>query len=183
MSSSLKNIISRYPLRIACCVIALICAAAIYYVTGQLAAGRLVLEETSREGSRLAENVGNGSQLAGELDAIKSASSKISQRFVSASQLANNLQYFYRLETEAGVELIDLRQTTSGDSARSKVPSNGVGFAVAMKGDYPAILTFLRRLENGPHYCRVLTAGISGTTADRNDPLVMNLSLELFGQL
>jgi hypothetical protein len=184
MSSSIKGVFGRYPLRMACCVVALGSAVALYYISIQIAEGKVALDTISKEGSRLAENVRNGSQLASDLEALKSASKNIQARFVTASQLANNLQYFYRLETESGIELIDLRQTTSGESTRAKgtTSSPGVGFAVSVKGSYPAILEFLRRLENGPHYCRVLTAGISGASPERDDTIALILSLELLGQ-
>lgn len=182
-NAELSVLIKSHPLKTACVIVALFSGVGIYLVNGRIDAASLLLQQKTTEGSRLEQNVRNSAQLAEHLETLTSAAEKIQTRFVSASQLATNLQYFYRLETESGVELTDLRQTTgSGPSKSGKAPSGGVGFAVSVKGDYEAILGWLRRLEKGPHYCRVLSAAVSGSAPERAGPLTISLSLELFAQ-
>ena len=50
-----------------------------------------------------------------------------------------------------------------------------------MQGDLKIILEFLQQLENGAHYCSVLTATCSGNSANRETPLTLALTLELLG--
>ena len=50
------------------------------------------------------------------------------------------------------------------------------------QGDYAQLVDFLRRLENGPRYCRVMTVAMNGGGTTRNGPLKLNLTLELLGQ-
>jgi hypothetical protein len=157
----------------------LLSAVGVYFVNGQIEDATRLLEQKSTEGARLAANVKNAAQLPEQLEVLTSAGKKIQSRLIRGSQLATNLQYFYRLETDSGVELIDLRQTSSGQPTKATA---GVGFAIAVKGDYVTLLGCLRRLENGPHYCRVMSASINGAAPDRAAPLTLSLSLELLGQ-
>ena len=178
-NAELASLIKRNPLRVACVVLALLSGAGVYFVNGQIEDATKLLEQKTAEGSRLAANVKNAAQLPEQLEMLTSAVKKIQGRLIRGSQLATNLQYFYRLETDSGVELIDLRQTSGTQPTKANA---GVGFAIAVKADYVTVLGCLRRLENGTHYCRVMTAAINGAGADRTGPVTLSLSLELLGQ-
>lgn len=182
-NEALFSLIRSNPLKTACIALTVLSAAGIYVVQGRIDDATLVLQQKTADGRRLEDNVRNATQLAEQLETLTAAAEKIKGRLVSASQLATNLQYFYRLETDAGVEIIDLRQTTSSGAGKSgKAASTGVGFAVSVKGEYEAVLGWLRRLEKGRHFCRVLSATVTGTAPDRAGPITINVALELFGQ-
>jgi len=176
------ELIKRNPVRVISGVVAVLCAASVYYLSDQIDIATQALAQKTAEGERLATNVKFSAQLPEQLEALTTANAAIQARAVQASQLANNLQYFYRLETESGVELVDLRQTTGAGRVNAKASSNGVGFAISVKGDYPTLLGWLRRLENGPHFCRVMTASMGLAGVDRAAPPVLAISVELFGQ-
>jgi hypothetical protein len=121
-----------------------------------------------------------------QLARVTAASKEANSRLVRVGQLADNLQYFYKLEAETGVKFLDLRQTT--DAVRSakagKIP---VGFTLTVQGDYPLLFEFLRRLESGSHYCRVKSANVvpfdqgAGSGGARSDASKLTLNLELLG--
>jgi len=58
----------------------------------------------------------------------------------------------------------------------------GVAFTVSVTGTLNQVLDYLRRLENGPRYCRVMTVTCGVPPADRASPITLNLNLELLGQ-
>ena len=64
----------------------------------------------------------------------------------------------------------------AGKSTGSYVP---ITFAVSLHGDFTQVMNFLRMLEDGTHYCRVLTASCSG---GRTGPVSLSLNLELLGR-
>ncbi|MEO7600309.1 MAG: hypothetical protein ABIV50_15350 [Opitutus sp.] len=161
-----------------CIGVAILSGVGIYLVNGKIEETQTLLTQKSAEAERLAANVRDGAQLPEQVNALTAAGAKIQARMIKASQLANNLQYFYRLENESGVELLDVRQTTSG----TKNAAGGVGFAVSVKGDYPTLLGYLRRLEGGPNYCRIVSTSIAAPTPDRSGLLTLSLNLELLGQ-
>jgi hypothetical protein len=57
-----------------------------------------------------------------------------------------------------------------------------VAFSVSVQGTMAQVMDFLRRLEGGEHYCRVLTANCSSNAANRGGLLTLALSLEIFGR-
>jgi hypothetical protein len=175
------SFLKTHALLVVCIAIAFGSIGGVYWVNGEIETAKSVLQQKSDEGSRLAANVGNSLQLAEQLQQLNSAVAKVQTRYVRPNELATNLQYFYRLETESSVELIDLRQTTSGDSVKAKGSSRGVAFSISVKGDYNELLSWLRRLENGKHFCRIMSAS-TGVGADRGAPLILSVALELLGE-
>jgi hypothetical protein len=79
------------------------------------------------------------------------------------------------------VKILDLRQTTATVAKPAKGTYAPVSFAVTVQGSFPQILGFLRQLEGGAHYSRVLTATCSTNAAARASPLTLALTLELLG--
>ena len=51
---------------------------------------------------------------------------------------------------------------------------------LSVQGTMPQLLGFLRQLESGTHYCRVLTFSLAGSP-DRKSPLSLSINLELLG--
>jgi len=170
-----------------CGVLSLILAAGIYFRSDELPAARAVLEGKSAEGQRLAANLRNAVQLKEQLDKVQAADKAIEARLVKASassQLATNAQYFYRLEADAGVKLVTINQLTNAAKASQPGKSTFVpiAFDLSVHGSYAQILDLLHRLENGAHYCRVLSANVSKVADDGTDLLNLTLSIELLGQ-
>jgi hypothetical protein len=140
------------------------------------------LEEMTSKADKYAANIKNAAHLKEDMDAIQAANKAIDARIIRALQLIDNGQYFYKLERETGVKLLDSRQTTPAVVAK---PAKGnfvyVGFSVAADGTLPQLIDFLRRIENGTHFSRVNSAACTVTVAKRNSPLTLSLSLELLG--
>lgn len=172
----------RHPISISCALLAVVLGAGTFYRSSELPEVTARFEEKSAEGGRLSANVRNGNQLPEQLEQLTAAGAGIGARFVRGSELAQNLQYFYRLETDTGVKLLELRQNTSSAAAKSESAAlRGVGFTVALQGEYFAVLDFIRRLESGAHFPRVMSASLSGSGPDRTGPVRLSLEIELLG--
>jgi len=182
-AADLSALIKAHPLKLACGLLALLLAPGIYILSGRIDDAETLFEQKSAEGARLASNVRNAALLPDQVSSLAASTKKIEERLIHASQLANNLQYFYQQEAESGIELIDIRQT-SGTVQKNRPGSSymGIGFAVTVKGTYPVLLNWLRRLENGKHYCRILSFSTGTSRVKREAPLDFNLSIELLGQ-
>jgi hypothetical protein len=103
-------------------------------------------------------------------------------RLMKAGQLAVNLQYFYKLEAETEVKLVDVRQNNVPRNARTQYI--GVPFAVTIQGSFAQVTNFLNRLQNGPHFCRINTATFNkvGGENSGNTDMSLSLALEILGQ-
>jgi hypothetical protein len=181
-SQKLAGGMKRKPLVLICVVASVILAGAIYWRSGTIPDAERLLAEKSAEAEKLATNIRFSAQLKEQTDAVEAAAKVIDERIIRASQLGANTQYFYTMVNEVGIKLIDLRQNTPANVAK---PAKGsflpVAFSVSVQGDLKIILEFLQQLENGAHYCRVLTATCSGNSANRETPLTLALTLELLG--
>ena len=90
------------------------------------------------------------------------------------------------------MKLVELRQNATRAPQGKNAPKTlftGVNFSVSVEGDYAAVVDFLRRLDNGTHFARVLTASVAGITVEtgsnidgRTNQVRASLTLELLGQ-
>jgi hypothetical protein len=179
-NQELVALLKKNPVGVGCGVLTLLLAAGIYFRSGSLPEAVAALEQKTAEGQRLAANLQNAAQLNEQLAAVTAASREIDARLVHADELATNLQYFYRLEAATGVKLIELRQNPLAKAA-AKGTLTPIGYAVSAQGDYRALVEFLRQMENGARFCRVITASLAPTTLERTDPLRLVLTVELLG--
>ena len=175
--------VKKNPTSFVCAIASLAIIAAIYFRGELIPQAETALMQKSGESEKLRINIQYSAQLKEQTDAVVEENKQIESRIVRASQLGTNTQYFYKIESETGVKIIDLRQNTPATAATK--PNTGtympVAFTVSVQGDLRQVLEFLRQIENGAHYARVLTATCSGNTSNRAAPLVLALTLELLG--
>ena len=116
------------------------------------------------------------------------ATKEVEQRLVRASQLAINLQYFYKMEAESGVKILDVRQNPlpAGPRPGPRATYVGVPYSVSVQGTFTQTLSFLKRIENGRHFSRFLSVSYTkagGTEAALTGELMnLTINLELLGQ-
>lgn len=182
-SKDLIAFVRKNPISVGCAVVSLALAVGIYFRSDALPTQEEKLDKLAQEGGRLATNIKYAAQLNEQLAALTAAAKAIEPRIVHAGELAKNLQYFYKLESDTGTKLGNLHQDAFVPKKGAKTVYAGIGFGFSVEGEYPALLDFLRRLEHGERYCRVITANVGvSSDADRPKPLKLNLTLELLGQ-
>ena len=112
----------------------------------------------------------------------------IESKTINPGALATNLQFFYRLEQDLELTIIDIRQGALGTG-----PPNAtylaVPYIVSVQGTYLQLLDFLQKLEQGDRLVQFVSANFSpgrGPAAQRADPydplMVLTLDLILLGQ-
>src|ERR1035441_10749911 len=100
-----KNVIC-----VTCLVVSVAIGVTIYLRNGLLPEAEKVLSETSKQGELMLANIEDAHQLKEQHVALVSANQAIANRMIHVGQLAENLQYFYRLESETSTKLTDPRQ-------------------------------------------------------------------------
>lgn len=182
-NEQLLVLIKKNPLSVACGLLVLVLGVVTYFRWDLVPEAAKLLEAKGAEGERLNANVNNAAQLPEHLASITEARTEIEKRFVQRSELAKNLQYFYRLESETGIKLLTLQQNPPPSTKPgAKSPLGGIGFTVSFQGPYFTAMDYLRRLEGGLHFSRTTSAGIAVVAGNRSGPVTVSLSLELFGQ-
>ena len=175
-------IVKKNPVPVACVVLTLLVGIAYYFRSGNLPEAEADLAQKSAQSEQYALNIKYSAQLKEQVDALIAANKNIEGRLARASQQGVNTQYFYKLERETGVKLVSFGQSPPAPPAKgSKAAFIPVTFNVGVQGTMPQILDFLRQLEGGTHYVRILTANCNVNSAARNGPLTLSLSLEMLG--
>jgi hypothetical protein len=182
--------VKKNPVGFGCGVLCVLLLGALYYRSDLVPADEAELAQKSAEAERLANNVKNSNQLKEQLEAITVAEKQIESRLIHPADLAKNQQYFYKLEAETGVKIIDCRPNSTAVPKGLKTAYFPVPFTVNVQGDYVQVLNFLRRLENGSAYCRAIgvtfdvpnAAAAPGSSASGESAVMLSLNLELLGQ-
>ena len=175
------TLIRKNPISLGCGALSFLLAIGSYLRMESLPDAEAELTQKSAASERVALNIKHAAQLKEQAESMVAANAAIDKRVIRASQLGNNTQYFYQVESATGVKILDLRQTTATVAKPAKGTYAPVSFAVTVQGSFPQILGFLRQLEGGAHYSRVLTATCSTNAAARASPLTLALTLELLG--
>jgi hypothetical protein len=174
-----KNVIS-----VACVVVSILIGLALYYRSDNLPEAEKVLADRAKQGELLAANIEDSADLKEQHAALVESNTAITERMIHTGQLAENYQYFYKLESDTGTKISDPRQLPWNPPGKSAAKPNfiAIGFTLSAQGDYGQLIDLLRKLENGEHYCRVNTCSLRPLGTDvRGGPMIMALSLELMG--
>jgi len=180
-SADLVALLKKHPIGFGCVLLSIVCGVILFLRSGNIEAAQAELETRSAEAAKMAANIRNSGSLSEQLAEIQVHTKELEGRLLKAGQLAVNLQYFYKLETENEVKLIDVRQGSLPKN--SNTPYVGIPFSVSVQGSYGQVMNFLGRLQNGRHFCRINNANFTKATAGNAGSLVsLSLNLELLGQ-
>lgn len=179
-SQDIVAFIKRFPLSFGCGALTLVFAGLLYFRLDAIPEAEALLVQKTAEAERYAANLKNSQSLKEQSDTLAEAMKAIDNRIVRVSKFAINSQYFYSLETESGVRLLSARQNTNV-LPKGKTTFAPVNFSVAVQGELAVVLNFLRALENGTHYCRVLSASCRSVPGERRGDVSLSLQLELLG--
>jgi Tfp pilus assembly protein PilO len=187
--ADLLALIKKQPIAFVCGIVILGSAAALFFPREAVTSAQSFYEETEKTLKKIDANVRAAAGLPEAAAQMQEAGKQFDARLVRVPQLANNLQFFYRLESDTGVKLLDARQLgvpglRPGERRGAYVP---VPFQVAVQGTYPQVRDFMRRLETGPHFVRFnqVTVNKSSTGGDAAfasaGALSVALNLDLLG--
>ena len=188
-AKDILTFVKKHPVGVGCVILAVVLSFGGYLRSSRMGELETELDDRVREGDRLKNNLRYASKLDEHLAAVNRAVDRVNKGAINPSALATNLQFFYRLESELGLKLVDLRQGTP-ERSKQATEYNAVPYTVAVEGTYRQLLLFVQRLETGSHYVKFLSSNLApsraATTgeADPTDPiLILTLNLQLLGRL
>jgi len=178
-TTDLLVLVKKHPIGIGCLLISIVCGGLLYMRSGNIAASMQELEASSAQAAKMINNVRNSKGLPEQVAEIQAQTKELEGRLMKAGQLAVNLQYFYKLETENEVKLVDVRQNTFPRGLKTMY--GGVPFSVTVQGSFTHVTNFINRLQNGRHFCRINTASYA-KASDSTGDISLSVNLELLGQ-
>lgn len=181
--------IRKQPIAFVCGLVILASAAALFLPREAVTNAQSIYDEAEKTLKKIDANVRAAVGLPEATAQMQEAGKQFDSRLVRVPQLANNLQFFYRLESDTGVKLLDARQLgvpppRTGERRGAYVP---VPFQVAVQGTYAQVHDFIRRIETGPHFVRFNQVTLNkystggDTTFATGGGLSVALNLELLG--
>ena len=135
--------------------------------------------EVKRSGEAMMLSLTSQARVSNELARVQDALKVIDQNLVVEADLAENLGYFYQMETVSHVRLTQLNQLNSPPSLEGN-PYKAVPFTLRATGTYAQLMSFLREMETGPRVLHIKSFGFSRGELKSN-LLFLDLTVELLG--
>lgn len=174
----LMALIRRYPSVTICIVLIALLGTASYFLwtsQQQLTASH---ENIRRDGEDVLLSLSGLPRVTAEYNTVKEAVDFIQANLGREGELAENLGYFYQLESASKARLTQLSQLSS-QPAPADAPFIAIPFSIRATGTYRQVMRFLHELESGPRICRVTTYALTG---DGDDHVQIDLSIEMLGR-
>ncbi|WP_438480109.1 type 4a pilus biogenesis protein PilO [Oleiharenicola lentus] len=189
-SADLVATLKKHPLGFLCGLIAIVCLFWIFYFrSGENDTLQSEYDTKSMQASKMVTNVRNADKLSQQLAEMQAMTKELDSRLINSSQLAVNLQYFYRLEAETGVKFNDVRQNTPPKTAKAGLSYVGIPYFVSVQGSYQQVMLFIKKLESGPHFAHFISLNFAKTSqgsessqTDSSKAMVVSINLELLGK-
>lgn len=176
------GLIRRYPLVTGCVVLVIALGVGNYFLREnqrRLTAGH---DSVRKNGEDMLLSLSGLPRVSTELATVKDATDFIDANLIREGDLAENLGYFYQLETISRVRLNQVGQLSSQPVAAGD-PFVAIPFSIRANGSYRQIMRFIRELETGPRLCRITTYTLSGASSSADeDHIALDLSLEVLGR-
>jgi len=176
---SLGVFVKKQPILVVCAVISLVLVAVLVLRFGALDDKTQERNDRHDEDLKMSKNVEFSAKLPAQLLALQNANKEVMARAVHPKELSLNLQYFYRIEHEAGVTDQGVRHVgmTKVDKKAPKTVYVPDAYTVTVTGDFRQVVDLLRHIEQGSHFSRELNAAVA--PLNKEDPTSTKLTLVL----
>jgi Tfp pilus assembly protein PilO len=177
--TQLFNQVRRAPFLVFCLTLFLLLSIANYFLWQRQLEITARYEDVRKSGETMFSALSSHSRVVAQLTTVNEALKKIDENLIVETDLAENLGYFYQLETLSRVRLSQLNQLSS-QPADDGSPYKAIPFSIRATGSYPQLISFLRELESGPRQLRIKTFDFSRSDAKSN-AIALGLTVELLG--
>lgn len=148
-------------------------------------------EKATTEWEAIEENVfKNSVNLETHLEMAQTVSQDVKERLIQPTELAQNYQYFYRLEAITGVKINSLQQqpppppAPAAGARKSSAPEplfSKVGYTMSVSGQFHNVLDFFHALERGEHFYRLNTFSVQKAAEPDSRVLTVTMTFHLLG--
>jgi hypothetical protein len=175
-AASIIALVKKQPVGFVCGALSLVCAVLLYLRNDKIEEKQAENETKSAEAGKILANVRNAKDLPEQVAEIQTLTKELDSRLVHAGQLAINQQYFYKLEAETEVKIVEMRPN---NPAPTKGLYVGIPYTLGVHGNFKQLMAFMQQLEGGRHFCRFGSATF--TKVGGADDMSLNLTIELLG--
>jgi Tfp pilus assembly protein PilO len=170
----------RNPLSVLCASICIVCGCICVYIHSNMDWLELEHKQVTQESDLAVASLISGPSVRQELAASREVTRRIEDNLVVEDNLAENLWYFYKIEQQTKVHILEMRPLNSLVSD-SKSLFRRIPFSIRASGTYEQTAAFLYAIETGPRL-----AYITSVNYRRNEPgslsVILDVNLELLGK-
>jgi Tfp pilus assembly protein PilO len=170
----------KHPLSALCAVICLLCGAACWYINSNMKWLDLEHKQVLQDADLAQASLISGPSVKAERLAALVITRQIEDNLVVEDNLAENLQYFYKIEDRTKAHILELRPLNS-TVADTKSLYRRVPFSIRVTGTYEQVVGFLNGIETGPRL-----ASITAMTLRRREPssltAILDVTVEMLGK-
>jgi Tfp pilus assembly protein PilO len=177
--AQLLALVRRAPFLASCISVFVVLGVADYFLWQRLQGITSQYDEVRRNGETMFSALSSQGRVVTQLAAVEEALKHIDQNLIAETDLAENLGYFYQMETLSRVRLTQLNQLSAQPAADGS-PYKAIPFSLRATGTYAQLIGFLHELESGPRQLRIKTFDFSRGEA-KNNTLALGLTVELLG--
>lgn len=171
-------VVRRAPFMVFCITVFLLLSIANYFLWKNYQSINFRHEEVQRNGEKMFSALSNHNRISRDLNEVEGALKQIDENLIAEADLAENLGYFYQMETLSRVRLTQLNQLSSQPADDS--PFKAIPFSLRVTGTYSQLINFVRELESGPRVLRIKNFDFSRGEA-KGSTLALGLTVELLG--
>lgn len=175
-AQSITARLKKYPVLASCGAVFLVLLVVLYFRSDLISEQQEQLETLSKQNAKQLANIAAGARLDEQLAYLIEANKAVRARALPLGGLAQNLQYFYKIESELGIKYSDVRPlsrpTASKDATYVPLP-----YTLTLDADFTKVITLLRRLERGEFFCRINTLNINRSA----NGAILSVNLDLLG--
>ena len=173
-------VVRRNPLSALCAIICVLCGCACWYIYGNMKWLEIEHKQISQDSDLAQTSLISGPSVKQERLAALVITRQIEENLVIEDNLAENLQYFYRIEDRTKAHVVELRPLNSivsdAKSLYKRVP-----FSIRLTGTYDQAVGFLYGVETGPRI-----ASITSLSIRRQEPgslqVILDVELDLLAR-
>lgn len=174
--------VKKNPISFGCGLFSLAIVVAIYFTMDLIPAAEADLQTKTDTADRYALNIKNSERLKEQYDTLAAANKEIESRAMKAPEIGPNTRFFYRLPEQTGVTIVDFKTGVhTGLKPAAKNIYVPLSFRLTVSGDLTQVMSVLRILESGTHFCRVTSASLTASAMNRNGPLTLALGIDILG--
>jgi hypothetical protein len=163
-----------------CAGVCLLCGLACWYIYGNMRWLDIEHKQLMQDADLAQASLISGPSVKVERLAALVVTRQIEENLVVEDNLAENLQYFYRIEERTKAHVVELRPLNALISDTKSLYKR-VPFSIRINGTYEQVAAFLYAIESGPRL-----ACVTSLSLRRREPgstiLVLDMNLELLGR-
>ena len=182
MRPQAATFLRRNTFAVSCALIILVLVGGGWWLWHDLGKQEETLHVRTLQGEVELEIIATSPLLREALNQARTAVTRIESNLAVASNLADNLGYFYQLEEKTRTRLRGLNQLSTGAPAEDdRAVYKTIPYTMEVSGTYAQVMDFLQSLESGPRLVKIRSFSFRRADTSSGNVL-LQLDLVVLGQ-